>query len=341
MAGVYTLNLQQGASDALREEVLAVVDHPALVVWEGPDEVVWNFTAYSGLHRTMGVHKTPGEWWRQTPEAVAYAEKQAAVIIPNMRDAVALVRELDTRDRPVWINEARDSDTEYVRQCLEFLDITGCDYYPVKAGRRPIANMGAVTDRWTRMSQEKPVWMVLQAFSWDELGDYYKAKETAYPTFAESRFMAYDVIVHGARGILYWGSHYLKSDAFRQSVYALTSELAALQPFLAAEDTPDVGVYFVEAPDEPGGMNVHAVARQAGDDWLVLVVNEDDAWHMGVVVEGLDALTGRDLHLLYGEETRAVRRGELVVRMPPLDVKVYATSRAYEAAQSTGRDFVR
>ncbi|OHB79623.1 MAG: hypothetical protein A2Z25_03485 [Planctomycetes bacterium RBG_16_55_9] len=73
----------------------------------------------------------------------------------------------------------------------------------------------------------------------------------AYPSFDESRFMAYDAIVHGARGILYWGSHYLKSSEFRQSLYALTSELAALQPFLVAEDDPQARLALVELEPDP------------------------------------------------------------------------------------------
>ena len=77
-------------------------------------------------------------------------------------------------------------------------------------------------------------------------GDYYGVKDIAYPTFNESRFMAYDVIAHGARGILYWGSHYLKSNAFRESIYALTSELAALQPFLVTPDVKGVQVNLIE-----------------------------------------------------------------------------------------------
>jgi len=78
--GVIPLGFQQGATGNLRAQVQEVAGHPALAVWEGPDEVVWNFTAFSGLHRTLGIHKEPGAWWKQSPEAVAYAEP-----MPNRR----------------------------------------------------------------------------------------------------------------------------------------------------------------------------------------------------------------------------------------------------------------
>ncbi len=338
LLAIVPLNFAAGATDALKDKVAALAGHPAVALWEGPDEVVWNFTAYSGLHRKLGVHKTSGEWWRQTPEAVAYAEKKAAEIIPNMRAAVEMIRGLDERNRPVWINEALESDARYVRQYLDFVDITGCDIYPVSPKSRRVERMAGATERWKQIGRGKPVYMVLQAFSWHELGDYYDHKEPAYPAFAESRFMAYDVIVHGGSGILYWGSHFLKSDAVRTSIHAVISELAALQPFLVAAEVPSAKLTVIE--HEPGPEpNVAMTVRRAGDDWLVILVNEDDEKHMAVVVDGLDELKGRPLHRLYGADSISVAHGELVARLQPKEVSVYATSRTYETECRDGRDY--
>jgi hypothetical protein len=339
MLGVMPLSLAQGATDALREQIQAVVDHPALAAWEGPDEVVWNFTACSGLYRQLKVHRTSGEWWLQTPEARKYAEEQAQKIIPNMRQAAELVRELDPRKRPIWINEAQHSDVGYVRQYLDFVDVTGCDIYPVHANDRPVSKIGTSTERWKQTGRGKPVWMVLQAFSWHELGDDYGHQQPAYPTFAQSRFMAYDAIVHGAGGILYWGSQYLKSEECRQSVYALTSELAQLQPFLVAPDFPGTTVKVIEVRRPDTTINVSAVVRRAGDQWLVAVVNDDAEPRMGVVIEGLDALEGRTLDVLYSDETATVRHGELIARVQPLEAKLFATGRQWESPRREGREF--
>lgn len=336
--GVMPLPFQNGATDDFRNTVAGLVDHPALAIWEGPDEVVWNFTAFSGLFRTMGIHSEKDAWVKQTPEAVAYAEEKAAEIIPNMAAAVAVIRELDVLNRPVWINEAQSSDTYYVRQCLDFVDITGCDIYPVRKDRRQLERIGQGTDRWLKVGRGKPVYMVLQAFSWDELGEYYGVQETAYPTFAESRFMAYDAIVRGASGILYWGSQFLKSDAFRASIYALTSELSTLQPFLVAPNHP-VTIVATDMPESPGPAQVYACVRQYVGDWLVIVVNEDSVRHMGIVLEGLEALDQREFHLLYGDGKRTVNQGEFIVRMQPFEVQVYCTSRNYETSRRVGRDY--
>ena len=339
-AGMYAwmpLNLAQGATDEMRARVEAAAKHPALAIWEGPDEVVWNFTACSRLYRVQHVHKRPGAWKHRAPEAVAYAEEQAKVIIPNMRAAVAMIHEVDTRNRPVWINEARDSDQDYVRQCLDFVDITGCDYYPIRDVNRDVAAIGEAVRDWTERGMGKPVWMVLQAFSWDELGDYYGVKNTAYPSFGESRFMAYDAIANGAAGILYWGSNYLKSAAFRQSLYALIAELSRLQPFLAAPDVPGVRARLAS-----GGELSEAVklkARQADGQWLVLLVNEDAEHSFDVVVEGLGGVEAKELQGLYTPGRYPVSERAIAVHLQPLGIVLCATDRKYESAVSEGRDF--
>ena len=363
LMAVVPLPLQEGPTDALKAKVAELVDHPAIAIWEGPDEIVWNFTAFSGLHRTMGIHKTPGEWWRQTSEAVAYAEQQAAQIIPNMRAAVEYIHSVDTARRPVWINEAQSSDVHYVRQCMDFVDITGCDIYPVNPKGRPLFNVGNATERWLLTGEGKPVWMVLQAFSWHELGDYYGHKEAAYPSYADTRFMAYDVITRGAHGVLYWGSRFTKNDAFRASILAIAHELAMLHPFLTAPGLDGVKTQMIDLPrrissseEEPAMTvdevnrlvrqaraawepNVRVTARKAGEDLLLIVVNEDEVAHMGVSVTGLETIEGKTLHLLYGDETRAVAQGEVVIRMQPLQVKVYCTDPARCVDDLTGRDF--
>ncbi len=330
--------LHGGVTDAFKKQVTDVVDHPALAVWEGPDEVIWNFTAFSGLHKSMGIYAHKDEWWQQTPKAIAYSESEAAKIIPNMRATAEFIRSVDPK-RPLWMNEALRSDAKFVRQYMPFIDVVGCDIYPVKKDDRKVEKMAGATDRWMQIAKGKPVWMVLQAFSWDEVGAEYVDRGNAYPTFAESRFMAYDVIAHGAKGILYWGSTELKSDPCRQSIYSLISELAALNPFLVAPNENEVKLQVIGLTEELPGYGVHMIARRAGDDWLIALVNEDDVPRMDVEISGLTAIEGSDLLLLYEDETQRVTNGEVIVRLQPKEVKVYCTSRAYETSRREFRDY--
>lgn len=336
--GWLPLDLAQGATDELRSKVDSVKDHPALAVWEGPDEVVWNFTGASRLYRILGIHKRAGAWRHRDPEAVAYAEDQAKTIIPNMRAAADYIRQVDKQGRPIWINEARDSDRDYVRKCLEFVDITGCDLYPVKESKRDIATIGEATRDWRDIGAGKPVRMVLQAFSWDELGDYFGAKTTVYPSFAESRFMAYDAIANGAAGVMYWGSTYAKSPAFRESILAVINELNSLQPFLVEPDVPNVRLRAKSGGDL--GEGVHVKARRAGDQWLILLVGEKRSNSSDIVIEGLTEIAGKQLQCLYSPETFTVSAdGKVVIHLDPLSVRLLATDRRWESSMATGREF--
>src|SRR5687768_14000568 len=49
-----------------------------------------------------------------------------------------------------------------------------------------------------------PVWMTLQ-ISWS--GVIKPGKTLRYPSFAEQRFMTYQAIINGSRGLLYFGGH--------------------------------------------------------------------------------------------------------------------------------------
>ena len=346
--GWISLPLSQGVTDNLKKIVGAVAGHPALAVWEGPDELVWGFTANSNLYRDLKIHKSQGAWWNLSPEAVKYAKEQSEVIMPNINNGIAYVRSVDPNNLQVWINEAGISDMDYVRQYIDAIDITGCDMYPIKSsrvngstkGRLTMQHIGKEAKRWTVVSEGKPIWIVLQGFSWHELGvlaERYKNRPIGYPSFGESRYMAYDVIANGAHGVLYWGMTYLTSNDFRESLYALTSELNALQPFLTTDPKPITVTTYHEGKDPDA--QVAATVRQFGRDRIVALVNETDTTQMGVVVEGLPHLNGHKLVELYGDDNVIVRNGKFITRMRPFEVKIFSTSRKWEAGNKKGRTY--
>ena len=79
--------------------------------------------------------------------------------------------------------------------------------------------------------------------------------------------------------------------------------------------------------------------RRTGQEWIVILVKEDDHSYLGVEVTGLEKLNGRTLELLYGAEKATVEQGEFITRIKPLEVKVFATTRKYETKQRKGRNF--
>jgi hypothetical protein len=335
MLGWVSLSVQQGATPALRKQVEMVADHPALAVWEGPDEIVWTFTAYSSLAKSVGVTKE--DWFAQRPNAVRYAESQATKILPNLRAGIALVRSIDKQNRPFWINEALNSDARYVREYANQVDAIGCDYYPVKSSEFDFGRFGRIVDRWQSIGRGKPVWMVLQAFSEHFMSPDRKSR---YPHFAESRFMAYSAIAHGAKALLYWGSVNIDDPQFRQSLYSLTSELAAIQPFLISPSLPNVRAETIPDFDQPGGREVRAVGRRVGDDLLLILVNDEPQRQFGTMVHGLSDWQGKKLYELYGTDEPTIESDEQVFRLQPFEAKVYATSRRWESSRRTARDYV-
>jgi hypothetical protein len=335
MLGWMPLAVQQGATSELRQQIEAVVDHPALAVWEGPDEIVWNFTAYSGLAKSAGI--TKDDWYAQRPNAVKYAESEASKILPKLRDGILLVKSLDKQNRPFWMNEAAESDARYVRRYADVVDAIGCDYYPVRQGDFDLRSIGKMVDRWQAVGHGKPVWMVLQAFSWHPM---VPERGRRYPDFTESRYMAYTAIARGAQGILYWGAENIDDPDFRQSLYALTSELAALQPFLVVPNLANVRAEVILDLSEPRSNDLRAVGRRVGDELLVIIVNEGPHPHLGVVVNGLANWDGQKLQELYGVDEPTVDHGDITVRLQPFEVKLYSTTRRWESSRRTGRDYI-
>lgn len=328
--GWITVPLQNGVTEENKKLIQSVAGHPALAIWEGPDEVVWNFTEAARL-------KFQGSWSAQTPEFVKYANEQSAKIMPNIKQTISYIRSIDPNNLQVWINEAVMSEASFVRQYIDNIDIAGCDYYPIRATRR-IEKLGFFTDRWNEIGMGKPVWMILQAFSWPDLGGQWKDMPQALPSFSESRFMAYDVIAHGARGVLYYGANRLTSEECRQSLYALTSELNGLQPFLTSPEQEQVGVYVIKEY-EPLNQQVALVARQYGRDWMIALVNETNLTLRNVTVKGLKYLNGLKLSELYGNGEITVMDEEFMTRMKPYEVKVFATGRKWETSRQHGRNY--
>ncbi|WP_343701418.1 hypothetical protein [Chitinophaga sp.] len=343
------VHLHKGITPELKKTVTENAGHPALALWSGPDELVWNFTAHSKLYRKEGIHSVPGAWKKLTPEALAYGRQQAASLLPKLQEAAAYVRSADRGNLQIWMNEAEASDMAYVGDYMNAIDIAGCDIYPIKtrlpagstAPRKEIQIIGKATRKWTAISQQKPVWMVLQGFSWNELlavePENAVGRPVAYPSFEESRFMAYDAIANGAAGILYWDMRYLTSDPFRQSLYGLAREFKALQPLLSTE--PKAVTVTAWQPELSGDNRVAATARQYGRDWMVVIVNSADTSQLAAVVQDLHLLNGQQLVELYGTDEVQVKNGQFVTRLRPFQVKVFATGRKWETANKKGRDY--
>lgn len=192
-----------------------------------------------------------------------------------------------------WQNQAPRNTIEDLARYCRAADVSGMDIYPVEGASHsdlPNKTLSVVGDEIDKNHQtvhgRKPIWAILQGFGWS-VWEKDPLRHKRAPTWAETRFMAYDAILHGSTGIIYWGASYedRNSDIW-DSLRRMATELKELTPALVS---PDVVSIAAESADGA----VIATGRRVGGKLWVLAVNERDAeveakLHLPGGVESLD-----------------------------------------------------
>lgn len=161
----------------LRKIVSTFKDHPGLGVWKGADEAEWGKYPIAHVQRTYD-----------------------------------LLKELDP-DHPLALIQAPRGTVESLSSFIPACDITGFDVYPIgyPPGKHSqnyktnseISMVGDYTKIAAQMAGgQKSVWTTLQIV-W--VGVTKADKPLRFPTFHEQRFMTYQAIINGARGVTYFG----------------------------------------------------------------------------------------------------------------------------------------
>jgi len=217
-------------------------NHPALLCWESIDEPAWGSQNAEGLF-----------------------------------DGYRYLRALD-QQRPIWTNHAPRNLVSTLAYFNRATDVAGADIYPVPEPQRQsnIQNpaISVVRDETLKnveaVAGEKPIFMVLQGFGWKELSQNTADHDSAVmPTFEQSRFMAYDSIVNGANGVLYWGTHYTKKPSrFFSELKSLVSELAVMQDVLSERTFTGPG-HATLASENASVKLMHK--QHSGRDYILLV----------------------------------------------------------------------
>jgi len=246
-----------------------------------------------------------------------------------------------------WQNHAPCNSTPDRRLHNEGTDAVGCDIYPAPpySGVRhgdllptmELTAVGAVTDLMRDSAPGKSCWMVLQGFGWHDLGPNKKEPTDPIrgrrPNLQETRFMAYDALLHHANAILYWGTRYIEKDSVLwKDVMHMGKELRALEPAIVAPESAAKPVVAAETNWTTfGGGDPKLMLRQVGDDWVLIAVNE---WRTGVAFEVQklpEPLNGKTLYRLDSDEEHVVKNNGFRDGILGHDAHVYATSRRFEA----------
>jgi hypothetical protein len=371
--------------------------HPALLVWEGPDELLWNnwWVTMEQIRPEIDAMRTAGqgtaelealgrrardlfdrglyaefekvrvEFWlkagRPAPAAQYHVDDAPARVRKCADGVTAGIRALRKADpnHAIWLNHAPRNSLSDLRLYNAAADMAGCDIYPVPPNLavghsdlpdKGITSVAAYTERMRQAAPGKACAMVLQGFGWRDLKAKVNEHETAVgigrrPTWAESRFMAYDAIVHGANAILYWGTAYMKpaeQDGAAAKVrpplwydlLRVARELRALEPALVAAPLKTPAIHQAETYGSIDGRGVICTARRVRDDFVLLVVNETENGLAFSLQQLPGKLNGRILYRLYSPEEHPIEGGRLADGIKASDVQVYATSRRFEDPQA-------
>ncbi len=164
----------------LRKVVAALKDSPGMGLWKAADEPDWG-----NSHNSRNA----------TPQQVAHVAK--------------LLHELDP-NHPIWLVQAPRGTIASLKRYDAGWDVGGIDIYPVsyppgvhsEEKNKELSMVGDFTRMMRQVAGEKPFWMTLQiAFS----GVVKPGRTLRFPTFPDQRFMAYEAIINGARGLTYFG----------------------------------------------------------------------------------------------------------------------------------------
>jgi hypothetical protein len=283
----------------LRRVITKYRNSPAVLFWKGQDEPQWS-------------HFIP----------------------EDLRVYFQTVHELDL-NHPIWITQAPRGTVEQLRPYSQFFDIGAIDLYPVAyppGQHSGIANKGlsAVGD-YTKIIKEatnhqKPVMMILQ-ICWS--GVTKPGKTLRFPTFPDERYMTYEAIINGARGLVYFGGSVRACWNDFDAAYGWnwTFYDRVLRPVLD-ELRPDGPLYpALIAPDSTlpvkvDGAGVEYTVREAGE-FIYLLASKREGGTIEATFSGLPAnVTGGDVLF---ESPRAVKQenGHFTDWFGPNEVHVY------------------
>jgi hypothetical protein len=233
----------------LRKLVAKIKDHPGVGYWKAHDEP---------------------EWGKVPPSDVQLFYDT--------------VKSLDAK-HPVWVTQAPRGTAESLRLYVPAYDVGAIDIYPIgyppgMHSHFPNKELSVVGDytRWIRdISAPKPVWMVLQ-ICWS--GVTKPGKTLRFPTLPEERYMVYQAIINGARGLVFFGGNVMEgmNDRDRKLGWNWTFYERVLKPVL---DEIKPGSPLYPALIAPGSKlpvraeGVETVVREAGEYIYVLAARRE------------------------------------------------------------------
>jgi hypothetical protein len=213
---------------------------------------------------------------------------------PFVIPAAPLVRaykKLKTLDpgSPLVIIQAPRGTAASLEKYRPAFDITGADIYPISyppgihadTANSDITLVGDMTRKMRAAAGAKPIWMTLQ-IAWSGVAPSTDHPDTVprFPSLRQERFMAYEAIIQGARGLTFFGGHLTEvcspDDAaagwnwtfWRQVLRPLVQELTSqyIHPALIVANDP------ANVRPTPARSDIELVVRHNADSGYLYVI---------------------------------------------------------------------
>ncbi len=299
-------SLQEGdhAKELLLRSVLnRFRHHPGLLLWKNVDE----------------------PWWGK-------------VSAESMVRAYRIIKEVDPC-HPVGLTQAPRGTVADLRPYNAAADILLLDIYPVGyppgmhslGPNKEISMVGDYTRFIKEVADGKPIWMVLQ-IAWS--GVVNPGKTLRFPTFAQERFMTYQALINGARGLIYFGGNIKAAMTPRDAElgWNWTFWRRVLRPILEEVGTRSPLVPALVAPDSKlpikveGASDVEFCVREVGND-LYLLACKREGQTIQAKFTGLPAWAAAGAVLYESPRTVQAKAGQFTDWFAPFDVHVYRFQR--------------
>ncbi|NOS71079.1 MAG: hypothetical protein HOP33_14255 [Verrucomicrobia bacterium] len=311
LGSIVPVNRAEGES-RIRKTIETLRDHPALLFWETEDE--------------------PTFVWKEPMKQRVSAEQ--------INGTAAFIRRIDPV-HPLYLNHSPTNLVPTLQAYNPGADIVATDIYPViprgiremyalwPDGRQgdflndSLSQVGQYADKMRAVAgPQRTVLTVLQGFAWENLRD--KDRDPAmvlYPSEAQLRFMAWQSVVHGVNGIVWWGLSYTPSDApLWKDLRTVVGELSKVRDALAA---PAVKLPIKLNYHDTGhslDRGIEWLAKPHGHDTLLIAVNADGN-PVDVTFEGLGRY--KSVESRSGVTSFTWTKGSLRERFEPFGTRVW------------------
>jgi len=251
-------------------------------------------------------------------------------IVDRMMSAYKFIKELDP-DHPVWLNHSPGGFHNY-HLYRDVCDISGVDVYPVsipmgvasKLANKEISCIGDYMEIVSRaMDGKRPIFMVLQV-CWS--GAMPPKHVRTYPTFHQERYMTYQAIIKGARGLLFFGSDKGYEDQDVPYGFNWTFWNGVLRPLLREIGEGSELHSALLAVDSKlpikvsGAPDIELAVREVGPCAYILAAKREGPESL-IRFSG-DFLRG-EVEVLFEERSVQAKDGSFTDRFGPNDVHVY------------------